>query len=292
MNQEQLQALISGFSLPSDGSFDSAALFDQLTTATAPLADFSTLEYRQQLFNGVTEGLDQLVGAIPTEVRNFNDAPGVVETYSVSETANSTVTSAVIFRTTTQTTTTNDGILLGEGTPLETNAFHESVSSTSTTSNRFSGATLATTESQTDTFGIDNQLVNLTLQNSESSGSATLLGQTTEFASNATTLSLDLADMEILDVGLTNASLNGVGIELLTLSYPNAEGGQDNLALPTSTNVLLPLALGIAEGFVNNPDPTAVLDTLTGLVDLPEPIAALAGGDNPLAGLGLPALPA
>lgn len=292
MNQEQLQALISGFSLPSDGSFDSAALFDQLTTATAPLADFSTLEYRQQLFNGVTEGLDQLVGAIPTEVRNFNDAPGVVETYSVSETANSTVTSAVIFRTTTQTTTTNDGILLGEGTPLETNAFHESVSSTSTTSNRFSGATLATTESQTDTFGIDNQLVNLTLQNSESSGSATLLGQTTEFASNATTLSLDLADMEILDVGLTNASLNGVGIELLTLSYPNAEGGQDNLALPTSTNVLLPLALGVAEGFVNNPDPTAVLDTLTGLVDLPEPIAALAGGDNPLAGLGLPALPA
>lgn len=292
MNQEQLQALISGFSLPSDGSFDSAALFDQLTAATAPLADFSTLEYRQQLFNGVTEGLDQLVGAIPTEVRNFNDAPGVVETYSVSETANSTVTSAVIFRTTTQTTTTNDGILLGEGTPLETNAFHESVSSTSTTSNRFSGATLATTESQTDTFGIDNQLVNLTLQNSESSGSATLLGQTTEFASNATTLSLDLADMEILDVGLTNASLNGVGIELLTLSYPNAEGGQDNLALPTSTNVLLPLALGVAEGFVNNPDPTAVLDTLTGLVDLPEPIAALAGGDNPLAGLGLPALPA
>lgn len=292
MNQEQLQALISGFSLPSDGSFDSAALFDQLTTATAPLADFSTLEYRQQLFNGVTEGLDQLVGAIPTEVRNFNDAPGVVETYSVSETANSTVTSAVIFRTTTQTTTTNDGILLGEGTPLETNAFHESVSSTSTTNNRFSGATLATTESQTDTFGIDNQLVNLTLQNSESSGSATLLGQTTEFASNDTTLSLDLADMEILDVGLTNASLNGVGIELLTLSYPNAEGGQDNLALPTSTNVLLPLALGVAEGFVNNPDPTAVLDTLTGLVDLPEPIAALAGGDNPLAGLGLPALPA
>lgn len=288
MNQEQLQGLISGFTLPSNGNFDSAALFDQLAEATAPLADFSTLEYREQLFNGVTDGLDQFVGAIPTEVRNFNDAPGVLETYSVSETATSNVTTAFIFRTTTQTTTTNDGVLLGEGTPLETNAFHESVSTTSTTTNRLNGSTVASSEGQTDTFGIENQLVNLTLQNTDSE--RTIAGQNIE--TNSTTLSLDLADMQILDVGLSNASLNGTGIELLTVSYPNADGGQDSLALPTSTNILLPLALGAAEGFVNNPDPTALLDTVTGLVTLPEPIGSLAGGDNPLAGLGLPELPA
>lgn len=291
MNQEQLQALISGFTLPDNGAFDSAALFDQLTEATAPLADFSTLEYRQQLFNGVADGLDQFVGAIPTEARNFNDAPGIIETYSVGETSRTDVT-RILTRTISNSESSSDGVLLGEGTPLETNAFHDSASSNSTTTSNFSGATVASSQSQTDTFGIDNQLVNLTLQNSESNGSATLLGQTTQFATNATTLSLDLADMQILDVGLSNVSLNGAGIELLTLSYPNAEGGQDNLALPTSTNVLLPLALGAAEGFANNPDPTALLDTLTGLADLPEPIGALAGGDNPLAGLDLPALAA
>ncbi|BET26613.1 hypothetical protein EV673_0271 [Limnobacter thiooxidans] len=291
MNQEQLQALISSFTLPGNGAFDSAALFDQLTEATAPLADFSTLEYRQQLFNGVTDGLDQFAGALPAEARNFSDAPGFVETYSVSNTTTTTANSAIILRTVTQTTTTNDGVLLGEGTPLETNAFHDSVSTNSTTTNRLNGSTIASSESQTDTFGIENQLVNLTLQNNESSGNATILGQAIQTASNTTTLSLDLADMQILDVGLSNVSLNSTGVELLTLSYPNAEGAQDSLVLPTSTNVLLPLALGAAEGFANNPDPTALLDTLTGLAQLPEPIGAF-GGDNPLAGLGLPALPA
>ena len=288
MNQEQLQALISGFTLPGNGSFDSAALFDQLTEASAPLADFSTLEYREQLFNGVTDGLDQFVGALPAEARNFSDAPGFVETYSTTESTTTTATSLFVLRTVTQTDTTNDGVLLGEGTPLETNGYYESVNTTSTTTNRLNGSTVASSESQTDTFGIDNQLVNLTLQNVDSG--TVIAGQNIE--TNSTTLSLDLADMQILDVGLSNISLNGTGIELLTLAYPNAEGGQDSLALPTSTNVLLPLALGAAEGFANNPDPTALLDTLTGLAELPEPIGALAGGENPLAGLGLPALPA
>lgn len=288
MNQEQLQALISDFTLPGNGSFDSAALFDQLTEASAPLADFSTLEYREQLFNGVTDGLDQFVGALPAEARNFSDAPGFVETYSTTESTTTTATSLFVLRTVTQTDTTNDGVLLGEGTPLETNGYYESVNTTSTTTNRLNGSTVASSESQTDTFGIDNQLVNLTLQNVDSG--TVIAGQNIE--TNSTTLSLDLADMQILDVGLSNISLNGTGIELLTLAYPNAEGGQDSLALPTSTNVLLPLALGAAEGFANNPDPTALLDTLTGLAELPEPIGALAGGENPLAGLGLPALPA
>jgi hypothetical protein len=288
MNQEQLQALISGFTLPGNSSFDSAALFDQLTEATAPLADFSTLEYREQLFNGVTDGLDQFVGAIPAEARNFSDPSGFVQTNSTAENATSTTTTAFVFRTVTQTNTTNDGVLLGEGTPLETNGYYESVNTTSTTTNRLNGSVLTSSESQTDTFGIENQLANLTLQNTDSE--RTIAGQNIE--TNSTTLSLDLADMQILDVGLSNVSLNGTGVELLTLSYPNAEGGQDSLALPTSTNVLLPLALGAAEGFVNNPDPTALLDTVTGLVTLPEPIGSLAGGDNPLAGLGLPELPA
>lgn len=288
MNQEQLQTLISGFTLPSNGSFDSATLFDQLTEATAPLADFSTLEYREQLFNGVTDGLDQFVGAIPAEARNFSDPSGFLQTNSTAESATSTTTTAFIFRTVTQTNTTNDGVLLGEGTPLETNGYYDSVNTTSTTTNRLNGSVLTSSETQTDTFGIENQLANLTLQNTDSE--RTIAGQNIE--TNSTTLSLDLADMQILDVGLSNVSLNGTGIELLTLSYPNAEGGQDSLALPTSTNVLLPLALGAAEGFVNNPDPTALLDTVTGLVTLPEPIGSLVGGDNPLAGLGLSELAA
>ena len=288
MNQEQLQALISGFTLPSDGAFGSAALFDQLTEATAPLADFSTLEYREQLFNGATDGLDQLVSAVPAEARNFSDPSGFLQTSSTTDTATSTATTAFILRTVTQKDTTNDGVLLGEDTPLETNAFHESVSTTSTTTNRLNGSVLSSSESQTDTFAIDNALANLTLQNINSD--STVLANNVQ--TNSTTLSLDVADMAVLDVGLTNLSVNGAGLEFLTLAYPNAEGGQDSLALPTSTNILLPLALGAAEGFANNPDPTALVDTLTGLVDLPEPIGALAGGDNPLAGLGIPALAA
>jgi len=288
MNQEQLQALISGFSLPGAEGFNSAALFDQLTEATAPLANISTLEYREQLFTRTTDGLDQLLGAIPAEARNFSDPSGFVQTYSTSESANSSMTSLFVLRTVTQTNTTNDGVLLGEGTPLETNAFYSSVNTTSSTTNTRSGAVLTSSETQTDTFAIDNQLLNLTLQNTGSE--RTLAGQNIE--TNSTTLSLDLGEMAILDLGLSNVSLNGTGIELLNLSYPNTDGGQDSLALPTSTNVLLPLAIGTAESFVNNPDPTVLLDTLTGLATLPEPIGTLVGGDNPLAGLGLPALPA
>lgn len=286
MNQEQLQALISGFTLPSDGAFDSAALFDQLTEATAPLADVSTLEYREQLFHGATEGLDQLVGAIPTEVRNFSDPSGFIQTYSTGETSTTEVT-RILTRTISNSESSSDGLLLGEGTPLETNAFHDAETASSTTTTR-SGIVTSSSETQNDTFVIDNQLVNLNLQHTDTDN--TIFGQNVQ--TSTTSLSLDLADMAILDVGLTDLTLRGQPLEVLSLSYPNAEGGQDSLALPTSTNILLPLALGAAEGFVNNPDPTALLDTLTGLADLPEPIGALAGGDNPLAGLGLPALPA
>lgn len=285
MTPEQLQALLGGIALPGGSAPDTSALFGPLRDATQPLADFDSVEYREQLYHGFSDAFAQFTGSIPEEARNFSDPSGNFRTFSESG-SSTTTTGSVFLRTTTETDTLNEGVVLGEGTPLQTSLTHDVENSNSSTT--VLGREVSNSESFTESFGVENELVKLGLTHSDNDINA--LGQ--NIVTTNTTLGAELGGMFGAEVSLSSLALNGEGLDLLTVSYPNIEGGQDSLLLPASTNVLVPLALGIAEGFVANPDPTAILDTLTGVAELPEPIGSIVGGGNPLGGLPIPELPA
>lgn len=283
MTSEQLQAILGGISAPGGSTPDTSELFGLLRDATQPLADFDSLEYREELYHGLSDSFAQLTDSIPEEARNFSDPSGNFRTFSESD-SSTTTSGSVFLRTTTETDTLNEGVILGEGTPLQTSLTHDVERSNSSTT--VLGRQVSNSESFTESFGLENELVKLGLTHNDTDTNA--LGQ--NLVTTNTTLGAELGGMFNAEVGLSSLALNGEGLDLLTLSYPNIEGGEDSLVLPASTNVLVPLALGVTEGFVADPNPTVIFDTLTSVAELPEPIGSILSGGGASSGLPTPEL--
>lgn len=287
MDSQQGQALSSGASQASPRGFRNAMLFGQFTAGAASLSEFGSLEYRQQTVQSVTNTLGYVLNSIPAEARNFMDPLGLLETYSFSISGLSGDPSA-FFSLDRQT----NGLKLGNSTPFETNAAYvsESFSSPETIIIGGDQAFPTQTEKEVNALSVDNQLLNLNLKNNKSVSTEEPGGSDLQFVKDITTVNLELADMPVMGIVLRNDEIDGRGTESLTLSYLNGKGGLDSLALLSPAELFSPLTLVSSEDFINNPDPTALLDTLMALAKLPQAIGASEDGNDPSTGSGLSGL--
>ena len=251
MSLEQLQTTLSNPAMA--GAFDSSAIFDQLDTALQPLAEFDTIEERETLYHTATTALNNYADIVPDTYQNYTDPTGTVVTQYEEQSSN-TVSETRLFgrvvrSTERDTFSENESLTLGNGTPLET-VFSHSVNE-SNVDDRF---TLTPGLNNTnynfqESYSIENDAFSLGLTHTDNS--RTLAGNPI-LDTHSTKLELGLADMGGVSVNISDLSLLGERVlEVVTVEYPGLEGEQSTLLLPVSTNLLVPLALGAAEGFAN-----------------------------------------
>lgn len=285
MSLEELQSTISNPAMA--GAFDTSAFFDQLGTALQPLTEFDTIEQRETLYHTATTALNNYADIVPDTYQNYSDPTGTVVTQYDEQSSNAVnetrLFGRVVRRTETETFSENESLTLGNDTPLETVFSHSVNESNVETTFPLTPALNNTNYNFEESYGIENDVFSLGLTHSDNS--RTLAGNPV-LDTHSTKLELGLADMGEVSVSISDLSLLGERVlETVTVEYPSLEGEQSTLLLPISTNLLVPLALGAAEGFANNPDPTALLDTVGSLAELPEPIGSLTGGTDSLSPL-------
>ncbi|MCR2745928.1 hypothetical protein [Limnobacter parvus] len=285
MNPEELQNFLGNSPLP--GASGTGPLFEQLGESLQPITEFDTIEPREMLYHSGSDSINNLLDSVPAQYRNFSDPSGFVST-QFAEDSSTNVTETRVFgrlirSTETETHTRDESLTVGNDTPLQTVFSHTVNESTQSTTLPLTPALNNSSTSFEETFSIDNDLLSAGLTHTDTSAT---LNESPLLDTHSTTLNLNIADQAEISLGLSDLSLGGERVlEAITLTYPGLEGEPSSLVLPVSTNLLVPLALGTAEGFANNPDPTALLDLVTGIADLPVPIGSLTGGSGISEGL-------